>query len=265
MPSAETKVAAIYGVLTSSPLTVFVAGQGSVSANSGTISGCTEAGGAACEGEYEGEVTLTASAEPGSVLASWIGCKPTTANTCTVDVTEASNVVAVFITQGTKGEPGEKGEPGNPGNPGAPGTPGTPGAKGETGAKGASGANGEAGAAGANGANGEKGANGANGANGAQGPAGAAGPAGKVTVTCKVQQPKKGKKVKVTCAVKAQAGAARVHWRLSRGAHAVAHGVAKGPNVQLNMNGLHAGRYTLTLIGVSGKHATLRRASFTLR
>ena len=117
-----------------------------------------------------------------------------------------------------------------------------------------------------NGANGAQGPAGPAGPAGATGPAGPAGPAGPVgpagKVTCKVQQ--KGKKVKVTCTVKAaKASAAQVHWRLSRHGHAVAHGVAKGGSVRLTASGLSAGRYTLTVIGGSGSQETIE--SFTVR
>jgi hypothetical protein len=278
MPSSEVTVAAKDAETHAFPLTVFVTGHGSVSANSGTISGCTEAGGAACEGEFEGEVELeAATAEPGWAFAGWLGCKHVTANTCTVNVTAASEVTAVFLKEGTEGPPGPKGEEGAPGPTGGEGPPG---AKGTSGEKGAQGAAGGAGAAGAAGAQGEKGANGANGLTGplgAQGPAGPAGaqgpagPAGKVElVTCT----KKGKKKKCTSklvsgTVKFTATGASAHAMLSRHGKVYAAGTARVGHGRLSLRlqplrKLRAGHYTLTLILGSGRHETVRTESFTL-
>jgi DNA-binding beta-propeller fold protein YncE len=109
------------------PLTVAVTGNGTVSAESGPISGCTNAGGATCEGEYgenEGSVTLTGAADPGWVLAGWIGCKHTGAESCEVAVSEAKEVTAVFLEKGTQGGAGPQGPTGPAGSNGSNGAPG---------------------------------------------------------------------------------------------------------------------------------------------
>jgi hypothetical protein len=203
-------------------LAVFVTGHGSVSANSGTISGCEEAAGT-CEDEYTlgTKVTLTATAKPGYVLAGWIGCKHTGVGTCEVTVNSEAEVTAVFLLQGTQGGTGAAG------------------------ANGAAGAQGAQGPAGQNGAQGAQGPAGAAGAQGAQGPAG---PAGKVT--CVVKQ--KGKKVKVTCTVKASASSASVHWRLTRNGRVYGHGATRANRLRLSLGGLHPGRYQLRVQGQKG-------------
>jgi uncharacterized repeat protein (TIGR02543 family) len=280
MPKENVNVAAKYEPFTKHPLTVRVTGKGEV--NDGkVIVNCTSSGGT-CTEEAEGKVTLTAAPTgSGSVFAGWIGeCQKETPTECEVNVTAATKVTAVFLLEGVQGKNGEsptitaivpgvqcpaggfeivfqghieylcngiEGEIGREGGIGEEGLPGKMGAPGERGTVGASGATGSAGA---------------QGPPGPAGPAGKEGPAGKVT--CKVQQ--KGKKVKVTCTVNAaKASAARVHWSLSRHGHAVAHGAASGGNVRLNASGLPAGRYTLTLISVSGKNETIRSEAFTLR
>jgi Divergent InlB B-repeat domain len=253
MPAAPTKVEVETEATHEQPLTVYITGKGTVESSWITNPLVCSGSGEECAQEAEGTVTLTGHPGAGYVLAGWIGCKKASSKTCTVEMTRAREVTAVFLLEGKEGIQGPIGPAGPEGPEGKQGTPG------KTGATGANGANG---------AGGEKGAGGANGAAGAQGPAGpagAAGPAGPAgKVTCKVQQ--KGKKVKVTCTVKAaKASAARVHWRLSRHGHALAHGASKGANVRLDASGLPAGRYTLTIITGSGKHASIRSESFTLR
>lgn len=120
---------------------------------------------------------------------------------------------------------------------------------------------------GATGAAGETGSAGGTGSVGAAGPAGARGKAGargragrdaKVTCTVRRKGPGSGT-VKVTCKVKlatkkkAKAGA-RVAWRLTRGRHTVAHGIAlaRHGRFRLMLAGaerLRPGRYVLRLPG----------------
>ncbi len=217
--------------VTGSPLAVFVSGAGSVSAATGTISGCTSAGGSACEGHYEGTVALTATHAPGSVFLGWsANCTPTGAEECEVEVNASIAVTAIFapvpvITPEPKGancpegglkieyagitsyvcngKEGAQGSTGPQGGPGATGPQGPQGGTGATGPQGPQGSPGATGPQGATGATGPAGANGKDGAAGSQGPAGAqgaqgpAGPKGKVT--CKVKQ--SGQKVQVTCKV----------------------------------------------------------------
>ncbi|HSC21794.1 MAG TPA: hypothetical protein VLC07_08695 [Solirubrobacterales bacterium] len=205
-------------------LSVWVTGQGSVSADSGAISGCTATGGT-CEDEYEGGTTVTLTATPaaGYVFAGWIGCRHVTANTCEVTVDAESEVTAVFLKEGTTGATGPQGPAGPAGSNGSQGPVGANGAKGDTGAPGAT------------------------------GPQGAQGPAGKVKVTCKVKQ--KGKKVKITCKVKqgASASSSRVHWRLTQGGQVVRHGASRRGHFRLA--GLRPGRYSLHVEGQSGSTA----------
>lgn len=280
--NAEHSVAGVFGLEAPGPgsmLMVFVTGEGSVSAGSGTIADCTSVGGAACEGEYEGPVTLTGTPETGWVLAGWIGCRHASASTCQVTVNEEKEVTAVFLQEGTPGTPGdpgkgivvgtatagecpeggvtvevegepttkqaicngELGEDGEPGKAGAPGSPGAPGPQGPQGLTGAGGAQGPAGAAGSKG---DTGPAGPQGAAGQQGPAGPKG-----QVTCKVQQ-QKGGKVKVTCTVKYQGGKSSANWRLTHGGQTLRRGNARNGQVQLG--DLSSGRYRLHVEGQKG-------------
>ena len=90
-------------------LTVTVIGEGSVSADTGTISGCTAAGGPACEGTYvEGaEVTLTETPKAGNLFAGWqtLQCDESTAPTCTITIGSADEGVAASF----EAEPQEPG------------------------------------------------------------------------------------------------------------------------------------------------------------
>jgi hypothetical protein len=45
----------------------------------------------------------------GYVFVGWIGCKSTGATTCEVDVTAATEVIAVFLKEGTTGATGPTG------------------------------------------------------------------------------------------------------------------------------------------------------------
>jgi hypothetical protein len=231
------------------PLTVFVTGHGSVSAGSGDISDCTEAGGAACEGLYEGTVTLTATPESGWVLAGWLGCRRSGDGTCEVTVNGAKEVTAVFLKEGQTGQPGVQGpagQAGPQGPAGASGPVGTPGETGPRGAKGVPGARGTEGPAGPQGPQGPK---------GKQGKRGKRGPAGKVTVTCKVKQSGKNK-TKVVCTVKGgSASGSSVRWRLVRRGHVVRHGRTSIVRMNRALNHLRAGRYRLHIAGAHGSVA----------
>jgi hypothetical protein len=271
------KLKAIFAVTTTSPLTVYVTGEGEVSADSGPISGCTEAGGAECEGLYEGTVVLTESHPAGYVFAGWIGCRHKSATECEVTVDEEREVYAVFLKEGTEGAEGQPGETpeittvapgGECGEAGGikvtlgafeevicNGQEGPEGPKGDTGATGATGATGPQGAqgpVGSDGAQGPKGDSGATGPQGPQGPQGKQGPAGKVKVICKV----KGKKVK--CVVKQAKSNRRRHkrsrlrWRLMQGGHAVSHGRTSVRRLQRVLNRAPRGNYVLRIAGQKG-------------
>ena len=88
-------------------LKVTVSGEGSVSADTGAISGCTSAGGASCEGSYEegAKVTLTAKADSGSEFKGWSGSGCSGTATCEVTMTEAKEVTTTFEEEETE-EPG---------------------------------------------------------------------------------------------------------------------------------------------------------------
>jgi hypothetical protein len=87
-------------------LTISVTGNGSVSANTGTISGCTSAGGSSCEGEYEqgAKVTLSETPGEGSLFAGWgtLQCDESTQSTCEVMIGSGDEgVTASFLTAQT--------------------------------------------------------------------------------------------------------------------------------------------------------------------
>ena len=104
------------------------------------------------------------------------------------------------------------------------------------------------------------GPSGPQGPNGGQGPRGPRGPRGapgrNAKVTCTVKKSKGAKKVKVTCKVilVKKTSKARIHWRLLRRGHTVAHGVARAKHGRLqlrlsNLAHLRRGRYTLRIAG----------------
>ena len=78
-------------------LEVSVSGKGSVKANSGSISGCTESSGV-CSDEYEEgtEVTLTETPAAHQKFAAWSGCAPTSPTECKVTLSEDTVVTAGF-------------------------------------------------------------------------------------------------------------------------------------------------------------------------
>ncbi len=82
-------------------LKVTVSGEGSVSADSGTISGCTSAGGPACEGSYAkgAKVLLTETPGAGSQFNGWgtPQCDESTATTCEVELKGNEGVAASFV------------------------------------------------------------------------------------------------------------------------------------------------------------------------
>jgi hypothetical protein len=272
MPSAAANVHAEFAEtpVGTFSLTVFVTGPGSVSADSAPISGCTEAGGASCSGLYSGAVQLTATATPGSgsVFAGWIGCAHTSATACEVAVTAAKEVYAVFLKEGTAGAPGKSIVIGTATTAECPnggvtvqveGQPATKtaicnGASGSDGANGAIGPTGAPGPQGPTGAQGPAGSSGARGATGAQGPTGLTGPQGPqgpaAKVTCKVQQQKGGKKVKVTCTVKYPAGASgsSANWLLRHAGHVVRRGHVDRRGA-IDLGPLGPGRYRLHVAG----------------
>jgi IPT/TIG domain/Collagen triple helix repeat (20 copies)/Divergent InlB B-repeat domain len=221
---------AVFALLPSFPLTVVLTGHGTVTSSPAGISCSTPAEECSEEFEEGTSVTLTEAPESGYTFAGWLGCKHVTATTCTVTMTEAKEVTAVFLENGAQGVPGAPGAPGTPGAPGAPGAPGT------------------------NGTNGKDGANGATGPTGSQGPAGAPGRDAKVTCIVK----KKGTKVKVTCKVKlvASASSSSVKWRLMRAGRSYAHGSTRArrgnAGVQLDLSNLKPGRYLLRIQGQKG-------------
>ena len=92
------------------PLSVFKGGngEGTVTSNPTGISCGTEP----CETNFEkGEaVELEASPGTGSVFAGWLGCRHTGATTCTVTMSEAKEVTAVFLAEGAPGAPGTNGK-----------------------------------------------------------------------------------------------------------------------------------------------------------
>ncbi len=226
-----TKLKATFAPVTTSPLTVIIAGSGTVESNPTGLS-CTNPTKEECSAEFEGPVTLTATEGPGFTFVGWLGCKHVSAKTCTVNVTAPTEVTAVFLAQGPQGEPGPQGPGGKPGKPGEPGKPGT---------------NGEPGKPGTNGSNGAQGPQGPAGQNGPQGPQGPAGPASKVTCTVK----KKGAKVNVTCKVSytASASSSSVKWRLMRAGRTYRHGRTTGRHLNLDLSNLRPGRYALHFQG----------------
>ena len=51
-------------------------------------------------------MTLTGEAGTGYVLAGWIGCKKASGTACTVEMTQAREVTAVFLAEAKLGSPG---------------------------------------------------------------------------------------------------------------------------------------------------------------
>jgi len=217
------------------PLTVFVSGEGEVTSNPAGLA-CMSF---QCTHEFEGEVTLAAKAAAGYEFGGWIGCRPISATTCTVDRYAGTEVTAVFVKVGAPGPSGKDGAPGDLGPNGPAGSAGQAGLLGPV---------------------------------GPAGPAGKEGPQGKVElVTCT----KAGKKQKcttklVTGPVKFTATASAVRATLSRNGKVFAtvsavrrsHG---GLSLVLKpRRKLGPGRYRLTLIAGYGDQRTTHSEFFTL-
>jgi DNA-binding beta-propeller fold protein YncE len=269
MPSKAVTVEAKFAEIHMRPLTVFITGEGEVESTPAGIKCKSEE----CTSEFEGEVTLTEKpkAVSGYEFGGWIGCRKATAATCTIDVTAASEVTAVFLKAGTEGSQGSTGPQGPKGEQGATGTNG---ANGKDGAQGQAGTAGAAGAAGSQGEKGATGSGGPAGPAGVQGPQGPAGPVGKVElVTC--TRVKHNGKSERRCTTKLVSGlvtftASAARATLSR------HGLVYGAGTArigshgrislrvLTLRRLRSGRYTLTLITGRGRDERIRSQPFTL-
>jgi hypothetical protein len=227
------------------PLTVFLIGEGEVTLTPAGIKCSTEE----CSYAFEGEVTLTAArAGAGYEFAGWIGCKKTSATTCTVDVTAASEVTAVFLKAAKEGSTGKEGPAGKEGAPGNEGRPGATGSAGEKGATGVAGAQGPP---------------------GAQGPAG---PEGKVElVTCRTVKGVQRCTAKlVSGTVKLTTVGLAAQATLSRHGVVYAAGTARTARGRMSLRllavrRLRSGRYTLMLISGTGRHERISSESFMLR
>ncbi|MGA2165180.1 MAG: hypothetical protein ABSH36_12015 [Solirubrobacteraceae bacterium] len=223
------------------PLTVFVTGEGEVTSTPVGLTCST----AECTHEFEGEVTLTAGkAGAGYEFAGWIGCTPISATTCRVERAATTDVTAVFLKAGKEGMAGNAGATGNEGGVGPIGPAG------------------EKGAAGG-------GAQGPAGPTGAQGPAG---PAGQVElVTCKTVKGKQRCTTKlVSGTVKFTTTGSAAQATLSRHGVVYAAGTARVEHGRtslrlLPLRKLQPGKYTLTVIGGTGRHRRISTESFTLR
>ncbi len=230
------------------PFTVFMTGEGEVTLTPAGIKCSTEE----CAYTFAGEVTLTvAKAGADYEFAGWIGCRKTSATTCTVDVTAASEVTAVFLKAAEEGPGGQEGPAGKEGPSGSEGRTGATGLPGE---KGATGAHGEKGPA------------------GPTGPQGPTGPAGKVElVTCRTV------KGNQHCTAKLVSGTARFTTtgqaaRATLSCHGVVYATGAARVVRgrtslrlLPVRRLRPGRYTLTLLSGTGRHERISSESFTLR
>lgn len=193
-------------------------------------------------------LTETEKAESGYEFAGWIGCTKVSASTCTVDVTAAREVTAVFLKAGKEGLTGKEGSAGK---------------------EGAAGNEGKTGAAGSVGEKGPGGPAGAQGPPGAQGPAG---PAGKVElVTCKQVKGKQHCTTKlVSGTVKLTTAGLAAQATLSRHGLVYAAGTARLARGHMSLRllpirRLRPGRYTLTLISGTGRQERISSESFTIR
>ncbi len=90
--TSACSVTATFGLIQT--LTINKAGAGSVTANSGTITWSGSTGTAAYISGTT--VKLTAAAASGSTFTSWTGCDSTSGKVCTVSMTAAKNVTAMF-------------------------------------------------------------------------------------------------------------------------------------------------------------------------
>jgi hypothetical protein len=207
-------------------LTVSITGEGEVTSTPAGLTCST----AQCTHEFEGnEVTLTAAkAGTGYEFAGWIGCKPTSATTCSVDRDATTEVTAVFLKAGTQGPAGT----------------------GATGEKGATGAQGPAGP------------------EGAQGPAGPAGKVELVTCkTVKGKQHCTTKLVSGTVKFTATGSTAQATLSRHGVVFASGSARTTGGRMSLRLVPLRLlppGKYTLTLISGTGEHTRISSKSFAL-
>ncbi|MGD0282599.1 MAG: C10 family peptidase, partial [Dissulfurispiraceae bacterium] len=94
--TSACSVTATFGIIQTLTINKAGSGSGSVTANSGTI---TWSGSTGTASYISGtSVKLTAAAASGSTFTSWTGCDSTSGKTCTVSMTAAKNVTALFGT-----------------------------------------------------------------------------------------------------------------------------------------------------------------------
>jgi virginiamycin B lyase len=151
------------------------------------------------------------------------------------------------LPQGPAGDPGATG-PTGPAGPGGPTGPAGP-----TGPTGSTGPGGPAGPSGPAGPGGAQGPAGPAGTPGAQGPAGPQGAPGRdAVVRCSLKRNKRTKRTRVVCNVKLAAPrTAKLRWRLVRGGHVYARGVAhaRRGGATIRLPRLAHGRYLLRIAG----------------
>jgi IPT/TIG domain/Collagen triple helix repeat (20 copies) len=290
----EPGCATVFTATNTVALTVVKYGEGKGTVSSSTAPGLScgesEAKCASVDFTTGSVVTLKEQAGNGYVFAGWIGCTYKEEQTCEVKMSEAKEVGAIFLEAAEKGSPGQgvttKSFSGNEHGCPAGGIEVVSeggaeyvcnGVIGSDGAEGKPGERGPEGPAGTNGKEGAMGLAGPQGPAGAQGPAGPAGAPGKVElVTCKLVKKKRRKtqhcKTKlVSGTVKFKAsGASAARATLSRHGRVFAAGAASVRHGRMRLRlerlrRLRAGRYTLTLIGGTGRHETIRREAFVLR
>lgn len=244
-------------------LTVWIAGEGSVSSAPAGLSCASKA----CAGSFEGMVELEAHPAAGFTFAGWLGCEHVSSSSCEVTVSGSTEVTAAFLKEAeapavTPFEGTQHGCMAGGLEVSAAGRtayicnaiPGTTGKEGPLGHEGSQGHQGPPGK------------------DGAQGPAGPQGPLGKVElVTCRTL------KRKQHCTAKLVSGPVRftvaggvaAQATLSRHGTVYAAGTARRAHGHLSLRllpvrRLRTGKYTLTLITGTGRHERISTASLTL-